>query len=89
MKDLVGEKKSASERGERETGAVSCEVHEGGRKIWKDDKEMAQHLRLEALLTVPPSLPLLLIITVLASFSPSVRLQTGCRCRRRQEYLCA
>lgn len=50
---------------------VSGEVHEGGiqkKKIWKDDKEMAQDLRLEAILPVPPPLPLPLIIAV---FQPS------------------
>lgn len=47
----------------RQEGVVSCEVHEGGKK-WKYNKEMAQHLRLEAILTIPPSLLLTLIITV-------------------------
>lgn len=47
----------------RETGESVCGMHEGGEKKWKDDKEMAQHLRLEAILNVPPFLPLTLIMT--------------------------
>lgn len=55
-------------------GNDGCAACEGGRerKIWKDDKEMAQHLRLEAILTVPPPLPLPLIITVLEPASLKV-----------------
>lgn len=50
-------------KGEREEKLVVKCMREGEKK-WKDDKEMAPHLRLEAILAVPPSLPLPLIITV-------------------------
>lgn len=58
----VKKKKKKTEGERQEKLVVKC-MREREKK-WKDDKEMAQHLRLEAILTVPPSLPLTLIITV-------------------------
>ena len=63
-----GKEIQAQKRGIRQTGEAACGAHEGGREKWKDDKEMARHLRRAAILAVPPSLPLSLIITV---FSPA------------------